>query len=314
MVTVQSNVGGRPRLGSTLWSILGVVLLIACVSLTVLTLAGPRISSVFNTISGTLDTLGSGYTGSTAVQIPLRVIIREGYITLVVEDTLAAKDAVEGMVGEMESEGAFIVSSEERAGAEGRMPIVNMAIRVPAKRFDEVMDRLAALAVRVEERRETAEDVTEEYVDLQGRLASMEAARDRLRGIMKEAETAEELLLTEEKLAEREAEIESLKGRLEYLTQSAQLSRVVITLSPSVLSQPVTGSWRPGETTRKAYAGLVRSAQGAVNVLIYFGIVILPWLIVIGLIVYGVRRVMQRYHTRRVMEQPLESPVEKQVD
>ena len=224
-----------------------------------------------------------------------RVIIREGYISLVVEDTQASKKAITEIVSETEAEGAFVVTSNERYAADGQMPTIYITIRVPANRFDEVMERLAAMSVRVSLRSEDAQDVTEEYVGLQARLESMEAARDRLREIMQEAETVEELLLAEQQLAEREAEIAAIQGRLKYLSQAAQLSKIEISLYPAASSQPIAPRWQPGETAREALEGVVKSAQGAVDIVIYFGIAILPWLTVFGLIVFGAYHIAKRY-------------------
>ena len=56
------------------------------------------------------------------------------------------------------------------------------------------------------------ETVTEDYVDAQARLASMEAARDRLRQIMAEAKTTEDLLRAEQQLTQREADIERARA------------------------------------------------------------------------------------------------------
>ena len=227
--------------------------------------------------------------------ISRRVIIREGYISLVVEDTQASKQAITEIVAEMEAEGAFVVASNEQGAVDDQMPTIYITIRVPSNRFDEVMERLAAMSVRVSQRREDAQDVTEEYVDLQARLESMEAARDRLREIMQEAETVEELLLAEQQLAEREAEIAAIQGRLKYLSQAAQLSKIEISLYPAASSQPIAPRWQPGETAREALEGLVKSAQGAVDIAIYFGIAILPWLIASGLVMYGAYHVARRY-------------------
>ena len=198
-------------------------------------------------------------------------------------------------MSETEAEGAFVVTSNERYAADGQMPTIYITIRVPANRFDEVMERLAAMSVRVSLRSEDAQDVTEEYVGLQARLESMEAARDRLREIMQEAETVEELLLAEQQLAEREAEIAAIQGRLKYLSQAAQLSKIEISLYPAASSQPIAPRWQPGETAREALEGLVKSAQGAVDIVIYFGIAILPWLTVFGLIVFGAYHIAKRY-------------------
>jgi hypothetical protein len=172
------------------------------------------------------DTAGTAYAAE-------RLIIRTGNISMVVEDTRAAQTTIEGMVEGMAGEGAFVVSSDEVGGTEGNQPYITMSIRVPATRFDQVMDRLAELAVNVPSRNEASQDVTEEYVDLEARLESLEAARQRLLEIMQEARVTKDLLEAEQQLTQREAEIESLKGRMQYLEQSARLSSYSPTSSAS---------------------------------------------------------------------------------
>ena len=137
---------------------------------------------------------GYSYTPSGSVLPAERLIIRSGDMSLVVADSRAVQQSVESLIAGMAGEGAFVVSSQEYASGDEASPGIQMTIRVPAARFDEVMDRLAGLAVRVTSRNETAEDVTEEYVDLEARLAAMEAARQRLLEIMGSADTTEDLL------------------------------------------------------------------------------------------------------------------------
>jgi hypothetical protein len=308
----QAEKQKKSRIKKVLWVLAGVVLSLVLICV-VLVLMGPVVGNVYSTINDSLSGVGDysfsqalpansvssdGIRQSIVMQVPQRVIIRDGYISLAVKDTRASSIAIEQMVKEMETEGAFIVTSQETSGTDDLMPEIRMTVRVPAERFDEVMDRLAALGVKVLDRNEAAEDVTEEYVDLQARMEAMETARERLKEIMSKAETVEELLSAEQQLTAREAEIESIQGRLEYLTQSAKMSKIEITLLPSVLNLPLGAQWQPGETVRKAYRGLVRSAQGALDLLIYFGIVGLPWLVILGLIAFGVRRLVRRYRTK----------------
>jgi hypothetical protein len=223
-----------------------------------------------------------------------RMIIRTGRIAMVVEDTRAARAAIEAMVAGMASEGAFIVSGDEYGGTGGAQPHISMSIRIPAAQFGQAMDRLADMAVEVTNRNESAQDVTEEYVDLEARLESLEAARQRLLGIMEESRSTKDLLEAEQQLTQREAEIESIKGRMKYLSQSALLSSIWIELEPYILSQPVDDTWRPAETVRRAVQALLSGLRGFAEFLIFFVIAFLPWLIVIalviGVIVWFVRR------------------------
>ena len=224
-----------------------------------------------------------------------RFVLRNGAVQTSVEDTLAVKQAIEDQVAEMASEGAFVISSNE-SGRRNDSPTVNMAIRVPVTRFDEMMDWLAAQVAdgTTATRSETADDVTAEYIDLAARVQSLQAARDRLLELMQNAATTEELLLAEQQLTQRETEIEGLQGRLQYLSQSAQLSRIDITLTPYILSQPPDLSWRPAETTRRAYDALLNSGRNFLDFLILFVIVVLPWLIIAALLLTLIYRFVWR--------------------
>jgi hypothetical protein len=201
----------------------------------------------------------------------------------------------------MAGDGAFVIASNESGNRNGS-PTVNISIRVPAAEFDTTMDWLAEQAAEgtTATRSETADDVTAEYVDLAARVESLQAARDRLLELMQNAETTEELLLAEQQLTQREAEIDSLQGRLQYLSQSAQLSRIDITLHPYILNQPLETGWRPAETVRRAYESLLESGEGFANFVITFVIAVLPWLVVGGLLLtLFIRFIWRPFRARR---------------
>jgi len=258
-----------------------------------------RVINVPPALDGTVGTVSA-----LDIQPSERMIIRNGTLRLTVEDPRAAQKEVEAAVTELTAKGAFIVTSNEQTYYEGQAPTITMTIRVPAEEFDAVMDRIAKLAVKVDERSESADDVTAEYVDLNTRLESLEAARDRLLEIMKQSATTEELLLAEQQLTQRETEIESIKGRMKFLSESAQLSSVTITMYPYLPSQPLDDTWRPAETIRNAVDALVNSLRGFANFLIVFVIAVAPWLVVIGLIVWGVARIIRK---RRAQKQEAKS-------
>ena len=229
-----------------------------------------------------------------------RLIIRTGNISMAVEDTRATLSTIEGMVEGMAAEGAFVVSADEYGGTASGPPHITVSIRIPAARFGTIMDRLVDLAVKVNGRSESAQDVTEEYVDLEAKLESLETARQRLLEIMQNARSTKDLLETEKQLTQREAEIESIKGRMQYLEQSARLSAIWIELQPHILSQPVGDEWRPAETARRAVEMLVDGLRGFADFLIFFAIAVLPWLVVTGAILAGVVLLMRwRSRARR---------------
>jgi hypothetical protein len=302
-----------------LWGVAFVALLLIMAALLGLSLLSPSVGNVFSSIisnapGGSGAALApteapAGYFAAAQITVTPRpeatletrerLIIRDGIITLVVNDTLAAQQSVEQLVDELAGAGAFVVSSSERGSGRETLPYISMHIRVPATRFAEVMDRLAALALEVRDRTESTQDVTAEYVDLQARVTSLETARDRLLQIMRESETTVDLLAAEQQLTQREAEIESIKGRLQFLSQSAQLSSIRIELTPSILSQPVNSGWNPAETLRRAFETLVNGIRGFADFLIYFAVAILPWLLVFGVLGFVGYRLIRRRRTHR---------------
>ncbi len=291
----------------------GLLLIIFCL----LMYMGPVVGNSFRSVNRSLVLEGGGaYPAATEapaleiddnfsvaraldIQSSERLIIRNGILRLTVEDTRATQKEVEKVVAELAGKGAFIVSSAERTNYEGQDPYIETTIRIPAEEFDAVMDRIAKLAVKVDERSETADDVTAEFVDLNTRLESLEAARDRLLEIMKQSATTEELLMAEQQLTQRETEIESIKGRMKYLSESARLSSITISLVPYLPSQPLDDTWRPAETFRGAVDALVNSLRGFAEFLIIFVIAVLPWLAALGLIWWGVARVVRKRRERK---------------
>ena len=240
------------------------------------------------------DTIASNTTAVTE-----RLIIREGNITVAVEDTLDVRDQIDAIVAEMAADGAYVVTSSESGRGEGRQPYINMVIRVPVESFDRVMDQIAEMGVRVDERYENAQDVTDEYVDVQGRIEALEISIERLQELMRDAAFTEDLLNAEEQLARREAELEGLKGRLQYLADSAALSRINVGISPYELSEPIETSWKPAETFRRAVENLVLSMQDFADFMIVFAISVLPWLVVFGLIIWGVVAIVRRRRSKK---------------
>jgi hypothetical protein len=242
-----------------------------------------------------IDTVASN-SGAAVVE---RLIIREGNITIAVEDTRASRDAIEEIVMGLAEDGAFVVSSSESGRGENRQPYVNMSIRVPVERFSAVMDQLAEMGVRVDERYETAQDVTEEYVDVAGRIEAAEISIERLKELMAGAEFTEDLLNAEEQLSRREAELEALRGRLNFLAESAALSLIHINLSPYELSEPIDTSWKPAETFRRAVEDLLESLQNFADFMIVFLVAVLPWLLFFGLIIWGVVALVRRRRRKK---------------
>ena len=292
----------------------------AIVLLGVLALLGPAVGKVFSnavadipvsayatssvqaTQSGLakLPPMGSAYPAPSSSfmltpQPAERLIVRNGSLIVVANDTRVARQSVLEMVAGYAAEGAFVVSSNETYPYSGQMPVISMVLRVPVAHYDESMTRLADLGIRVENRSEIAQDVTQDYVDISARLQALETSRARLLEIIKEATNTEDLLRAEQELSRREAELESAKALQQNLARTAALSSITVELRPVVTSQPVTdNTWDPAATLHNAVSALLITLRGFADGTIFFVITTLPWVVVILLLIYGAVRLLRR--------------------
>ena len=239
----------------------------------------------------TQGAVGGGTGGGNQAQIE-RLIVKNGNISVYVSNTFEARNQILGHVNQLAGEGAFVVSVNESGGGGDVSPYISIVIRVPVTRFDESMKLIADMAAEgtTAQRSETADDVTNQFVDIAARVEALELARDRLQQIMAEAQNTNDLLIAEQQLAQREAEINALKGQMQYLEQTAALSSITVSLQPYILSQPVDTSWQPGETLRRAFDDLIDGLRDFADFLIYFAVAVLPFLVIVGLIIFGVVR------------------------
>jgi hypothetical protein len=106
-----------------------------------------------------------------------------------------------------------------------------IVIRVPVARFEEALGRLEKLG-DVTGRQVDAEDITQEFFDLDVRLKSARAVRDRLEQLLSRAVKVDDSIAIERELERVVGEIERLEGRLKFLRDRAQYSTITITFAP----------------------------------------------------------------------------------
>jgi hypothetical protein len=105
-----------------------------------------------------------------------RMIIYNGEIALVVEDTVASQEKITTLASEW---GGYISNASSYA-YEGGLMRITLTVRVPAEKFNEAMAALRAMALEISSETIGSQDVTQEYVDLESRLKALEAKAARL--------------------------------------------------------------------------------------------------------------------------------------
>jgi hypothetical protein len=127
------------------------------------------------------------------------------------------------------TEGGYAGREEVRAES------ATLTLHIPSDRFDQALDGLSELG-EVTSRDQTAEDVTEQVVDLDSRIATQRASVDRVRALLARASTVEEIVRIEQELTTRESDLESLQQRRQALGGQAAMSTVTIRFSRTTTS------------------------------------------------------------------------------
>jgi hypothetical protein len=155
----------------------------------------------------------------------------------------------------------------------------DFTLQVPTTTLDQVLDQIAALG-RVTNRGEQAQDVTNQLVDVQSRVASQQASVDRVRALLAKATTVGDVVTIEGELATREANLESLEQQQAELSAQVAMSTITVHIgrSPAVAPPPAAagGGFLGGLSA--GWHSFVGVLGGAVTVL---G-ALLPYLVGIG--------------------------------
>jgi len=227
-----------------------------------------------------------------------RMIIRTANLSVVVEDTDATLQRIRRLVEEydgfMADMNRWLINDQ---------PFANVTIRVPAQSMNAVLDQLRAMAIKVESENSSGQDVTEEFVDLQARLRNLEATETELLTLLTEVREnrgkAEDILAIHRELTSIRGQIESLKGRSQYLERMTALATIQLQIRQRESPRPVVEkvAWNPLVTISEALRSFVLVVQALAQVAIYvvvFSPIALVPVAVLWFIVWLIRRRKRR--------------------
>ncbi len=147
-----------------------------------------------------------------AVRAPM--LIYTANITMAVFEVNASLGRVEAIGKEL---GGFLAKRDDNS----------VTIRVPAAAFEEAVRRVEGVGDMLH-RNVQAEDVTEEFRDLEIRLKSARAVQQRLSELLAKAVKVEESIAIERELDRVSGEIERVEGRMKYLRDRAAFSTITV--------------------------------------------------------------------------------------
>ncbi len=172
-----------------------------------------------------------------------------------------------------EGAGGFIADSSY--GEEDGRPHGEFTLRVPAERFAAALKDVEAIGI-VRQRQIGAQDVTEEFVDLEARQRNLERHEHQLLSFMDRATKVSDLLAIEQELSRVRGQIEQIAGRLRYLSHNVGMASITVVLSERAGTH---GFWDVGGTLGKmqrAFIAVVQQMLSVAERVLVLGATLLP--------------------------------------
>jgi hypothetical protein len=104
-----------------------------------------------------------------------------------------------------------------------------MVVRVPAADFDDVMAALGRMDQLVSTS-SSSQDVTTQLIDVEARIKVQEASVQRVRQLLTRAQSIRDIMAIESELANRQAELDSLKQQQAYLNDQTSLATISVNI------------------------------------------------------------------------------------
>ncbi len=157
-----------------------------------------------------------------------RIIVRDAEMRIEAEDPA---DVVKN-IGDLANRlGGWVVDSEAAEGS-----FFTITVRVPADQLDAAIEEVQRQSTKVLNNSTNSRDFTEEYIDLNARIGTLSTTRDALQELLRDSELADDLqqvLEVRREITDIESQLESLEGRLRFITQSAAFSKLTVHVEAS---------------------------------------------------------------------------------
>lgn len=224
-------------------------------------------------------------------------LIRTVYLSAETEDMDTLLSGVEQRITELQG---YVESREVYNGSSyssNHSRYAELVIRVPAENLDGFVNHLNE-ASNIISSRETAEDVTLDYVATQSRITALETEQTRLLELLAKAENMEDLLLIEARLTEVRAELEKVVSQLRLYDNLVDYGTIRLNIT-EVRQYTVVN--KPETVWERISTGFVDSLKGlgtGITEIFIFLIVALPYIAVgalcVAALVFGIKALRKK--------------------
>jgi hypothetical protein len=142
-------------------------------------------------------------------------------VSNVKKSAAAAEQLVEAAGGEV---------SDEQLDLKATHPTASLELQVPPSKLGATLAKLSELGDE-QSRQLGTDDVTDQVVDLDSRLATQQSSVDRVRKLLDRAGNLTDVVRIEGELSRREADLESLQARARAISGQVAMSKITLELT-----------------------------------------------------------------------------------
>jgi hypothetical protein len=222
-------------------------------------------------------------------------IIKTGTMTLQVA---SVPDALTTAAAKISALGGYVSGSQQ--SGDGDSVSASVTYRIPSDRWTDALAAMRSLGIKVVDEKTDTQDVTGQVVDLGARITNLQATERALQEIMTKATKISDVLAVQAELTKVRGDIEQATGEKQHLTEQAAFSTLTVGfgLKPEAAVVVSQQKFDPKSEVDKAAATMVDILQGLATAGIWFAIVWLPILLVLGLVTLVVLFVVRRGRPR----------------
>ncbi|TMF80645.1 MAG: DUF4349 domain-containing protein, partial [Chloroflexi bacterium] len=172
--------------------------------------------------------------------------------------------------------GGDVLNLSQSGTADSRT--ASLTIRVPSSRFGDALQQLKSLEGEVQTSGVSAQDVTDQFIDLQARLTAKQAEEQRYIAILNRANTIDEILKVDASLGNVRTQVEQLTAQINNIKQRTDFSTISMSISTlsALPGDTTTKVWDPAKTVGRALAALGAMMQVFADAMIW--LVVFGWL------------------------------------
>lgn len=210
-----------------------------------------------------------------------RMVVTNTYLSFVVDNV---RQVVPKILSYAQSQGGYMV--ENSLDNPQETPSATITVRIPSKNLDTALEYFRGLALKVVSENINGQDVTDQYVDIDARLATLNKTKTKFESILDQAVKVQDILEVQRELVNLQSQIDALKGQQQYLAKNAEMAKVTIYLSTDEIALPYAPkeTWRPNVIFKLAVRSLVTHIRELGSTLIWvsvYGVIWIPLLIII---------------------------------